>query len=369
MNIVFRADASMRIGTGHIMRCLTLADTLASVGHICTFIIRNHSGHLADLIRQRGYRVALMSRPDPLLQAQTVDTNYANWLGASWQADAEETITLLQGVKPEWLIVDHYAIDCRWHKAVRPVVGKILVIDDLADRKLDCDVLLNQNYGCTEADYQELVNYNCKLLLGSQYALLRPEFAALRQQAINKRKTYQGIRRILISMGGTDPDNVTSLVLESLASVGWADFPFIDVVLNGKAPHLKSVIELAERHPFPVSVTVDANDMARLMFLADLAIGAGGSTNWERCCLGLPSLVIITAENQTRGIQILTENGVVFCFKIGELIGLLKAISTVWNSQDWLLFSKNSFSITDGLGSNLVMRELVLYAPEIHGSS
>ncbi|CCE22428.1 UDP-2,4-diacetamido-2,4,6-trideoxy-beta-L-altropyranose hydrolase [Methylotuvimicrobium alcaliphilum] len=353
MNIVFRADASVRIGIGHIMRCLTLADALAIEGHDCTFVTRNHSGHLADLIQRRGHRVALMEPPAKNGSNETGDSEYAEWLGASWQADAEETIELLQDSKADWLIVDHYAIDHRWHKVLRPAAEKILVVDDLANRALDCEVVLNQNYGCRENDYRKRVRPDCLLLLGPRYALLRPEFSQLRPQAIEKRKTFQGIRRILVSMGGTDADNATSLVLQTLAGVDWPKPPEIDVVLNSRAPHLQSVIESARLHPLAVSVAVDVNDMAERMLRADLAFGAGGVTTWERCCLGLPSLVIMTANNQNFTIQTLHEFGVIF--SLGPKNDFIRDIfmddiEALTGSDKWQEMSRRSFAMTDGAG-------------------
>jgi len=361
MNIVFRADASLRIGTGHVMRCLTLADALTSEGHDCTFITRNHPGHLADLIQRRGHRVTLMATPAANFLGEINDSYYAQWLGASWQTDAEETIALLQDIKPAWLIVDHYAIDHRWHKVLRQCAEKILVIDDLANRILDCEVVLNQNYGCTETDYRDLVKQDCVLLLGPRYALLRPEFTQLRPQAIEKRKMFQGIRRILVSMGGTDADNATSMVLDALAAIDWPQPPEIDVVLNSRAPHLQSVIENAKQHPLPVSVTVDVEDMAVRMLLADVAIGAGGATTWERCCLGLPSLIVVTAENQKPTVIKLHQRGTLI--NLGDLTALTQSIISnqleyLHIPEFWQSLSFKSFSILDGQGCYLLMKKL-----------
>lgn len=362
MNIVFRADASLRIGTGHIMRCLTLADALTAEGHVCTFIARNHPGHLADLIQQRGHQVTLMAPPAADFIGENNATDYAQWLGASWQADAEETIALLQGIKPAWLIVDHYAIDHRWHKVLRQCAEKILVIDDLANRVLDCELVLNQNYGCNETDYRDLVKQDCALLLGPRYALLRPEFAQLRPQAIEKRRTFQGIGRILVSMGGTDADNATSLVLGALAKVDWPQPPEIDVVLNSRAPHLQSVIENARRHPLAVSVAVDVNDMAERMLQADVAIGAGGATTWERCCLGLPTLVVITADNQKSTINSLNKQAIISSvgnFEVLRHHDLISGINCVVKSEKWKDLSFKSFKLTDGNGCKFLANFMV----------
>lgn len=297
--MVFRVDASIDMGSGHVMRSLTLADELRKHGAAITFITRAHPGNMADAIKKKGYELCLLPAPSFDYKQRKDDVSHASWLGVTWEQDIEETRFAMGDSKPEWLIVDHYGLDARWHRELRKQVGQILAIDDLADRPLDCDMLLDQTYGRQEDDYLQWVPSNCQMLLGSRYALLRPEFSVLRSAAIEKRKVFNGINRILVSMGGTDPENVTATVLKGLSGIDWQQNPVIDVVMGGNAPHLDEVIELPKKSTLKIMVSTDVADMAERMLAADLAIGAGGTTSWERCCLGLPTLMISLAENQT----------------------------------------------------------------------
>jgi len=361
VNICFRADASVEIGTGHVMRCLTLADALQSEGHACIFVSRAHSGHLAELIERRGFPVVLLPEPDSGWSKSADDVAHAAWLGKPWRIDAQETITALSGVNPDWLIVDHYGIDHRWHKVLRPFADKILAIDDLVDRRFDCDLLLNQNHGVGESRYRRLVGAECRLLLGAKYALLRPEFLALRAQAIEKRKAYRGVERILVSMGGTDADNVTSMVLDALADVDWRMPPSVEVVLGGRAPHLATVTDRAARHPLAVSVAVDVGDMAPRMLQADLGIGAGGATTWERCCMGLPALIVVTAENQLAATNTLHDEGAIL--NLGRFADLNRAsfiagVAQITRPAVWKSISDKSLAIADGQGCRWVLEAI-----------
>ena len=241
MKIVFRVDASVEMGSGHIMRCLTLADELKQQGVDTTFITREHVGHLAETILSKGHKVTLLSAPTQNYQMHEDDVAHAHWLGDHWKQDAEDTRQAIIDSRPDWLVVDHYGIDARWHSALREKVSKILVIDDLADRQLDCDMLIDQTYGREMDAYLNKTPEDCRLFLGSRYAILKPIFSELRFKAIGKRKSFEGIKRILVSMGGMDSENDTVIVLEALAKIKWQHSIKIDVVLGSQAPHLQSV--------------------------------------------------------------------------------------------------------------------------------
>jgi len=225
---------------------------------------------------------------------------YTEWLGVSEQEDALQTCEVFKktGCFADWLVVDHYALGASWHKKLRCYCRKLMVIDDLADRKYACDLLLDQTYARCEKEYQGLVDQHCNALVGSEYALLRPEFFELRPKAVEKRRSFSGVARILISMGASDPNNITEDILEQFEKVRWHKKPFLDVVLGGQAPHLYAVQKKARQHSLQVEVSVDVSDMAKRMLDADLAIGAAGSTSWERCCLGLPTVMMTLADNQ-----------------------------------------------------------------------
>lgn len=302
MKIVFRADASIEMGIGHVMRCLTLADALRERGAQCHFVCREHPGNLISQIVARGHQVCSL----PLGQTETrlseaenklLQPAHARWLSCGWRRDARQTSSCVGSLDIDWLIVDHYALDERWEKQLRAHCRKIMVIDDLADRNHDCDLLLDQTFGRAEQDYHQRVPVNCKIFTGAKYALLRPEFSAFREYSLQRRAEPK-LEHFFISMGGIDKDNVTDMVLRALCESPLPKDCRISVVLGGNAPWLKHVKAQATKLPWKVEVKSDVANMAQLMANSDLAIGAAGSTSWERCCLGLPSLMIILAENQ-----------------------------------------------------------------------
>lgn len=308
MQVVFRADASLKIGTGHVMRCLSLADGLRSQGAECIFICRSHDGHLSDLINQRGYAVRLLGVNHSFVVES--DVSHAGWLGADWETDARETAQELVDLTTSWLIVDHYALDDRWERYLRKFCKNLMVIDDLADRSHDCDFLLDQNLGHTTDDYLSLVPESALLWVGPQYALLRPEFSQLRPASLSRRNSPE-LKHLLITMGGVDKDNMTGLVLRALKYCSLPVDLKITVVMGVHAPWLDDVISFASTMPYQSEILVGVKDMATLMKNSDLAIGAAGSTSWERCCLGLPAIQLVLADNQKKVAKTLEESGAV----------------------------------------------------------
>ncbi|MBI4226428.1 UDP-2,4-diacetamido-2,4,6-trideoxy-beta-L-altropyranose hydrolase, partial [Candidatus Roizmanbacteria bacterium] len=302
MRFFFRVDASFLIGTGHVMRCLTLADALRKQGANCYFVCRAHIGNLLNLIQQRGYQTYSLpvlkdqSHHDKSLHESTLST-HSSWLGTDLETDANQTLTAIGERYINWLIVDHYALDIRWEKKIRHMCCRLMVIDDLANRPHDCDLLLDQNLGRSASDYTNLVSPSCELLIGPQYALLRPEFSALRSYSINRRTNLE-FKHLLITMGGIDKDNATNKVLNALRNCILPADLKITVVIGQYAPWLEEVKITAAKMPWSTEVLVNVQNMAKLMADSDLAIGAAGSTSWERNSLGLPTLIIALAENQ-----------------------------------------------------------------------
>ncbi|TRO26510.1 UDP-2,4-diacetamido-2,4,6-trideoxy-beta-L-altropyranose hydrolase [Ectopseudomonas mendocina] len=352
MKVAFRADASLEIGTGHIMRCLTLARALRECGHDCLFISREHPGNLLRLISEEGFAVHAL----PVGIEFDSELAHAMWLGASQAEDALACKELLAAWCPDWLVVDHYALDHRWEISVRPVGCRVLVIDDLADRQHSCDVLLDQNLGRSQLDYKELLPNGCVMLTGPHYALLRPEFAELRLDSMAKRRNSR-LENILISMGGVDQANYTGLLLDVLSSLQLPVRTRLTLVLGRTAPHLQAVIEAASHSPWQVEVLCGINDMAQRMFDADLAIGAAGGSSWERCCLGLPALLLILAENQKGGGLALAEKGAALLIEPSvSLTNQLKtALDLITEPQSLQQYSIAASHITDGLGCNRVL--------------
>jgi UDP-2,4-diacetamido-2,4,6-trideoxy-beta-L-altropyranose hydrolase len=363
MNVVFRVDASIHIGTGHVMRCLTLADELTQQGHECWFICREHPGHLGDVIISKGYNFSLLTAKTvaTLQLEKSASADYAHWLGVPWQEDANQTLDAIKKIKVDWLVVDHYALDSKWESVVRKVCSHIMVIDDLGDREHLCDVLVDQNYGSTAAKYQLKVPGGCKLLTGANYSLLRPEFSEWREKSLSRRGNPV-LRHVLITMGGTDPDNYTGQILEALRTCRLPDNLVITVVLGETAPHCDAVQSLALKMPVRTEVKVNVKNMAELMARADLAIGAAGATTWERCCLGLPTLQMVLAQNQAEIGNCLAKRGAALLIhKADEIELLITSIDT----QMLKALSAESCEITDGLG---VFKVVEILQEEFYGN-
>jgi|APSaa5957512535_1039671.scaffolds.fasta_scaffold40559_2 UDP-2,4-diacetamido-2,4,6-trideoxy-beta-L-altropyranose hydrolase len=341
MNIVFRVDSSSKIGAGHLMRCLTLADELKIQNHKVTFICRTLVGNLIDLIKKKRYKVITL--PTDISFKSTI--LYLDWLGATQEQDLQQTIQSMPD-NIGLLVVDSYALDKEWHQKLRPLTKKIMVIDDLANRKFDCDILLNQNLGSQKKDYKDKVSNECVLLLGCEYALLRPEFSKLRGQALERRKNTKEIKNILVSMGG-DNNNITYNILQQL------DDKFnIVVVLDKSSPHNEMILNYAQGRN--IKVIVEAGNMAELMLEADLAIGAGGSTSWERCCLGLPTILYMTADNQREVVKNLEQLGAVMMAK--SLKDDLQVIMSDFGL--WQGMSNKAQGICNGLGVQMLSKNI-----------
>jgi UDP-2,4-diacetamido-2,4,6-trideoxy-beta-L-altropyranose hydrolase len=288
--VAIRTDANSEIGTGHFMRCLTLAEELKKNGAQVCFVARSLPSYLSQMLQDRNINLY------PLQEGRSAeeldDLPHSKWLKMSQHQDAMQTLEVLGSNKFEWLIVDHYAIDCRWESLLKGVANKIMVIDDLADRQHDCDVLLDQNYyHDMDKRYSGKVPGSCNLLLGPKYALLRDEFREIRKFV----KTRDGlIKNILIFFGGIDSRNYTTMALEALVELGWS--VDVDIVIGQQHPNIKQLEEIAKVNNYKLHI--QTSEMAKLMLKADLAIGAAGSASWERCCLGLPCLVVAVADNQ-----------------------------------------------------------------------
>jgi UDP-2,4-diacetamido-2,4,6-trideoxy-beta-L-altropyranose hydrolase len=308
MKVVIRADASNDMGIGHVMRCLALADEFTYQKADVSFISRLLPGHVIELVRQRGYPVYTLPAP---AQDRIVPSpgSHQHWLGCSQTEDANQCMPILQQLAPDWLIVDHYALDESWHQQVRHCQKHLMVIDDLADRKHDCDLLLDQNWfsTATASRYDNLVPAHCVKLLGPAYALLKPEFGTLRK-LLPERDGQVG--RVLISMGGGDPTNETLKAVQALMAADLRHL-LLDVVC-GVNHHDMPSLQAAAAERGNTNLYRSLPSLAGLMARADLMIGAGGTTTWERMCLGLPAIVISTAQNQYLPNLNLAHDGYIF---------------------------------------------------------
>jgi len=346
MKVFIRADASTQIGTGHVMRCLTLAGDLRQFGMEVSFISRELPGDLCDYVESKGFSV------HRLIAEVDSKVDYWEWLGENWLADAKKTREIILNQAGEQsdigsvntkdaisnqaslldeglinkssqiaaqvffasapngeggsninLVVDNYAIDHKWESFLRPYVNKILIIDDLANRTHDCDLLLDQNYyHDLEHRYDGLLPQTCRKLLGPEYALLRPEF---HQAKKTLRKRDGKIRRILVFFGGSDPTNETKKALEAIKQLNRPEIA-VDVVVGTANSYQEEIKQICSEMP-NTTYHCQVENMAELMAAADLAIGAGGATTWERLYLELPTIAIAVAENQVETLEALGE--------------------------------------------------------------
>jgi UDP-2,4-diacetamido-2,4,6-trideoxy-beta-L-altropyranose hydrolase len=284
--------------------------------------------------------------------------NHSDWLGCDWQHDAEQVRSSLAGLQPDWLVVDHYALDQDWEQFLAPHCRKLLVIDDLADRPHWCDVLLDQNMGSQVENYASLVPEHCQVLAGSRYALLRPDFASLRPCSLLRRQKQPTVRQLLITMGGVDQFNATGQVLQALKVCHFLQECNITVVMGPMAPWLNDVQELAKQMPWPTEVVVNVHDMAQRMADSDLAIGAAGSTSWERCCLGLPTLIVVLADNQVPAAMRLVHAGAAHLLTLGSnLQQQIQDALQFFSTQQGKLggMSLQSSKIVDGEGVSRII--------------
>lgn len=347
--IVFRCDASETFGGGHVMRCLTLANAMAEEVAEITFVAASMSEALRRRIADGGHKIELISA-SPELQRDGPDWEMSTLGLEAQRADADETGRAAG--RSDWIIVDHYLLDANWHSAARHLADRILVIDDLANRSYDCDILLDQTFGRLANDYHELVPSGARVLAGSSYALLRPEFARERPAALERRKNGSPVRRILVSIGTSDPGGITARLVERVLNT--APDCAIDVVLGPQATSLQEVKSLAARNP-GIAVHIDSDRMAELMRDADIAIGAAGTTSWERCCLGLPAITLVLAENQSLIADRLALAGAHILIAVGDEQSLAVQLREVISSLEVRQrMTESGARITDGLGSTRV---------------
>jgi len=359
MYFAFRTDASFQIGAGHVMRCISLADEIKHRGGVCTFYSRELPGNLIFLIERRGHKVVPLQKPDSAIKRSSPKSGYASWLGVNYDKDVKDTLTAIGKTKYDWLIVDHYSLDNLWELEMLTAYKKLMVIDDLANRRHFCDVLLDQNLGRSSMDYINLVSQNTKFLIGPKFALLRTEFALLREKSLNRR-VHPQFKTLLISLGGVDMDNITCTLLRALNASNELPLDLeITVIMGPNAPWVKDVKEQADKMRYVVEVVVDCQDMAHKMLISDISIGAAGSTSWERCALGLPSILLCLADNQKAVIKELSKSGCAieldFSSYDDDEIRRRLDIALLLISQNLISMSKLASQIADGNGCKRVV--------------
>jgi UDP-2,4-diacetamido-2,4,6-trideoxy-beta-L-altropyranose hydrolase len=383
-HVVFRCDASLQIGSGHVMRCRALARTLQRRGAEVVFLCRRQPGDLIALLEEE-FRVLVLPesaliaeaimKDSPLLSGRDL---YASWLGLSEEQDAQDSLsalvdhTLLEPVA--WLVLDHYGLGAPWEKRLRDglhlahgSVPQILVIDDLADRSHQASVLIDTNKLDPAAPdpYRDLLPETGKTLLGPAYALLDPHYTQL-QPLLPARSN---LLRVLVFYGGVDADNHTAIALEALSHPRLLDIA-VDVVLSISSIHITDV-QRRVRERANTSLHLGLPSLAGLIARADLALGAAGTTSWERACLGLPCLVMPVAENQEQGARAQEAAGIARCLNLqpaeDPVATMQRALLQLLDSPiDLQAMSEACFQLGDGRGLARVATALLGPAPGLH---
>ena len=354
MRVAFRADSTISSGTGHLARCLTLADEVRKDGETL-FLCRYITPYMRKHIESRGHSIVLLpTREQPAVMG---DLAHSSWLGVTQDQDADDSIAVLgSGGKWDWLVVDHYAIDARWEARLALSARRLFAIDDLADRQHQVNILLDQNLQYDNEDrYAGLLQSGTRRLIGTRFALLRPEFRALREAAGDAPRT-----RINVFFGGTDQAGVTLTALEALQHSELRGYG-TDVIVGSDNPWRERIAaQTAQLHD--AALHVQPSNMSELFMRARLALGAGGATSWERCCLGVPTLLVSVAVNQQNGCRALAQR------RAAILVGdLSEATARRWAAfvsrmiaRPRLLASmaKRAADLVDGLGTQRVVEAM-----------
>ena len=354
MRIAFRVDGNPLIGGGHLMRCLTLADAARAQGHEILFLSVEGPDYFTDLIAARNYSYLGLtpSKPPPVPEAS--DPPHAGWRALPWQADAAHCATALRDWLADWLVLDHYGLDARWVTACRALCPdlRVLAIDDLDDRPLAADLLLDQG-NLTEKTYRFPV---VSLLRGPDYALLKPDFARLRDKALRRRNGQ--VKAVLIAPGMGDAAFLAPTALAALDA-----FPQLSVTITMSwiSPSRASVEQRLASRP-QARLQLDSPDMARLIRDADLAIGAGGMSAWERCCLGLPSLLVPVAENQQQSAAALATAQAVRLVSNDSAVIRKGLADCLANPQSLQAMARAAAKLVDGQGADRVVEALIKHS-------
>ena len=296
LNIIFRVDSSNIIGTGHICRCLNLANSIENAN--IEFICKNFNNNSSNILKNK-YKVHLIKSQN------NINLNINTWLGESQFEDAKKTIEIIKNKNIDWLFIDHYNINKEWEDYLKPHVKKIFVIDDYTNRHHNCDILLNQQI---ENDKINIIPNTCKLLLGRKYILIKEKYLKISQEKQYPTK----LKRINIFMGGGDPSNETLKIIKICYNLNnKLNNPFIFDIVVGSSNKNKEIIKKYCKNKKEFNFYYNIDFMEKLLLNTDLAIGACGGTSYERCIMKVPTLVICIAENQKTVLQKFIDNNTI----------------------------------------------------------
>jgi len=348
MKVVFRVDASQFIGSGHVMRCLVLAEALRFDGHTVVFATREQTSDLNTFINNKGFELIHLMQP-ATWQTPKNTADYEAWLQVSEDQDYQDFVSKVVNV--DLVIVDHYGLNALWHKKVKQTLKcKLMVIDDLV-RLHNADIVLDQTLNRCQKEYTDL--HPCLALTGTDFALLKPDFKHVRESLLKKQSPQK--HTLLISMGGIDQPNASLNVLNALKNEA-QKLP-TTVLLSKRSPSYEQVKLFALSNNEWVEHIEFVEDMPNFMSKYSIMIGAPGSTSWERACLGIPSIIVPIADNQKNIAQQLADANAVKVVELNdiktELFSALQDIITQWKS-----YSRHNLALCDGLGCKRTIKQL-----------
>jgi UDP-2,4-diacetamido-2,4,6-trideoxy-beta-L-altropyranose hydrolase len=339
-NILFRVDASETLGKGHLSRCLNLANKLLNERNSIYFITNTLSSSNSNLIRGFGFKHIEISK-----------NSNDNGL--------DETLEITKKLGSVGsIVIDHYQIGFEWEKRVSFLIPRLVVIDDLANRAHHCHYLIDQTLGRLKSDYTKLVASDCKLLLGSEYSLISRDYTMLREKSIEKRQHTDQLNKILVAFGGGDPSIALLKVSDDLALLE-KKYTIYFVTRSTMDAKDELMAKLNNTH-HDVKVFTDISDLSELVYMSDLSVGAGGISSYERCCLGLPTVLIKLADNQSGNASSLQSAGAVYYLgSICDIVrgAIAKAINNIMSNYDfWKSISDKSILVCDGQGVSNIAR-------------
>lgn len=361
MKIAFRVDAGTEIGRGHLSRCLAIATEAKKQGVTqCYFLMREHNGHFSSEVEKFGFgviNIPLAFIPD------YGNANYCDWVGGCSNEDADFFLSALKCLgfsKDDWVVIDHYGLNDSYERRFVNEGYKVCVIDDLVNRKHQCNLLIDQTCGRLADEYSTLINADTIILAGERFCMLRPEFPEYREFALNRRKGFKLIEQVFVNFGSTDPSNITTKVISDIDSYCFSNGISIKLAVGSACPHIRAINKQIQNAQADIELLVDANNVAKLMSEADIAIGAAGSATWERCVLGLPTILVKTAENQSDVVnKVVSYNAAIYhdlnAVHQAELFE--RAIESVVHNYSEI--SQNASSLVDGQGLQRVINHIL----------
>ena len=354
MNIAFRVDSSRKIGTGHVIRCMTLANQLEAIGFTVYFICKPIMGDIVNIIKSKGYDVILLSLPNR-------DEEVDNFSEYSCNFDSQQVIDLCSLLSLDLIILDHYFLNYDWEKTVKDHT-KLMCISDFPSGPRACDILLDSSLNRHHDEYRLYVESTCILMTGSDYVMVRPEF----EQSKSLEAFSKQVSKVLVTMGGSDPQDFTSRIIKIINQYEANDLSNIqfDIVLGRSYQFTSLVLSLISTSKVNYVVHEYVDDMADLMRDMDVIIASAGTTLWECFSLGIPTIALQIADNQEYNID--------SCSRAGAIIpinqdcdlesSLITALGDVLGTNDIRhSLRDNGLNICDGHGAQRV-------AEKIHGA-